>query len=345
MNGPRLRRLAVDARHLVPGQPGAGVAHASRELIAVLRERAGDFGIEIVTYTGRQSGRSIARQGRRHNIGAWLVPSGVVSPFLRGTIYPWVHDLAIFEHPEWFPQSILKRLVTTNVFINGLKRARHIFAVSDDTKQAILKRTRRSPEDITVTYQGISPHASTGRNNTAEYALILGTVEPRKNIHFIVDLWPDVLRRTGRNIQLVIAGSSGWGGVDEQLKTNGAYPPYVRRVSSFDDVERDSLIENASVFLLPSLHEGFGRTGVEALSAGVAVVASRAGALPEILGPAARFVDPKDRQGWTDAIADSLNAKVDPDILRAHAARFTWTSTADIMLAKIAETWYVLGHK
>lgn len=353
--GPRpRRRLGVDLRHLAPGIPGAGVEHASRELIQALQEQADEFGIELSMYQEKIGGRELSRRGVADGVEAWLVPSGAVSPFLRGIVYPWVHDLAIFEHPEWFPQSNLKRLVSTNLFLDGLRRARHIFAVSEDTKRAILRRTKRRPEDITVTYQGIwssfrpsdasggasfSERDSSTALGMTEYALILGTVEPRKNIPFIVDLWPDVLRRTKKDIQLVIAGSIGWGGIEETLRKGGAYPSFVRRVTGFDDAERDALIRNAGLFLLPSMHEGFGRTAVEALAAGVPVVASNAGALPEVLGSAAPIIDPADREAWIDEIVRALESPPDQEALHRQAGKYSWPAIARLMLAKIDETW------
>ena len=79
--------------------------------------------------------------------------------------------------------------------------------------------------------------------------------------------------------------------------------------------------------MLPSWHEGFGLTCIEAMACGVPVVAARAGALPETCGDAARYADPFDQ----DEIADQVHAALDDDALRAagprHAAQYTWERT------------------
>ena len=79
--------------------------------------------------------------------------------------------------------------------------------------------------------------------------------------------------------------------------------------------------------MLPSWHEGFGLTCIEAMACGVPVVAARAGALPETCGDAARYADPFDQ----DEIADQVQAALDDDALRAagprHAAQYTWERT------------------
>ena len=81
--------------------------------------------------------------------------------------------------------------------------------------------------------------------------------------------------------------------------------------------------------MLPSWHEGFGLTCIEAMACGVPVVAARAGALPETCGDAARYADPFDHDG----IADQVQAALDDDALRAagprHAAQYTWERTVD----------------
>ena len=165
---------------------------------------------------------------------------------------------------------------------------------------------------VTVTYQGIRPIE---KGETKAYALVLGTINPRKNIPFLEALWPEVERRCP-GVQLLIAGK-----------------PRL----TFSDARRDDLVAHAAMLLLPSLHEGFGRTALEAMSAGVPVIASNRGAIPEVVGEAGLLLEPDDREGWIQAIVDGFEGHLDGSAGRARSKRFSWQKTADIMLAKLAK--------
>lgn len=306
-----LGRLGIDLRHVPVDGVGAGVSHASVELTEALQKEAGtNIRIEVL----RKSGGflTVRKFIREKQIKCLLVPSGAVPPFMPIPCIPWVHDVEIFEHPEWFTQSPLKRFVTTHLFLNGVRQAPHVFVVSEDTKRKLRQLTGLSEQNITVTYQGIRPISPGARK---KYALILGSVNPRKNIPFVQELWSDVQRQVP-DAKLIIAGQ-----------------PYL----SFGDEERDELVRNASVLLLPSLHEGFGRTALEAMSAGVPVIASNRGAIPEVVGDAGLLLEPTDREGWIHGIVSALEGQQDGRGGMERSKLFSWDKTARIMLAKLKE--------
>lgn len=326
-----MKRLGIDARGIDAG-PGAGIAHATRELVDALQEYAPTAGVELVVYRETMSGSQLSSQLMRDKIDRVFVASGAVSPFIGGDVYPWVHDLAIFRHPEWFPQSFWKRFLTTRLFLKGLRRAKHIFSVSEDTKRNIKGIAGINESRITVTYQGIRGSLGFARDEDRhgeKYALILGTVEPRKNIAFIDELWGDV-RRQVPDAKLLIAGRNGWGNVSIRN---------AERIERVSDEERDCLIANASMLLLPSHHEGFGRTALEAMAQGVPVIASNRGAIPEVVDGAGVLLGPGDREGWVAAIVDGFAGRIDGRVGIEQAKRFSWERTARIILAKIAEDW------
>lgn len=307
-----LGRLGIDLRHVPVHGTGAGVSHASVELAEALQREAGsEIQIELLQKPG--SFLTVRTFIREKRIGCLLVPSGAVPPCIPIPCFPWVHDVEIFDHPEWFDQSFIKRFITTRLFLSGIKRAPHVFAVSEDTKRKLIQLTGISEQKVTVTYQGIKP-ISQGQKKG--YALILGSVNPRKNIPFIQELWPDVQKQVPR-AELIVAGQ-----------------PYM----TFDDRTRDELVRNASVLLLPSLHEGFGRTALEAMSAGVPVIASRRGAIPEVVGDAGLLLEPMDRLGWIKGIVAAFEGRLDGTRGRERSKEFSWTKTARIMLAKLAES-------
>jgi len=323
-----MRILGIDARGL-ESSSGAGIAHAARELIDAMRMYAGDYGIELKLYRERMSGLELRLALRRDGVNHVFVPAGSVSPFLRGVLYPWVHDVAIFWHPEWFPQSWVKRLFTTRMFLFGIKRARHVFAVSHETARAIREFVFLAEQDVTVTYQGANVGPLQWDRVDPPYVLALGSVEPRKNLVFIDTLWPRVLARVP-HARLIVAGREGWG--DVQLK-------HAERILTFDDARRDQLLIGASALILPSLYEGFGRTVLEAMSLGVPVIASDRGAIPEVVGKAGILLSPADINGWVTAMTLALKGELDGSIGIERSQLFSWESTARLILAKIQKTW------
>lgn len=338
MNG-RIVRLGIDLRKLPEeGEPGAGIDHASLELAQALERASSEYGMKIVRLTNPKAAWRFRGAVRRSDADALLVPSGAVPPFTPVPAFPWVHDVEIFRHPEWFGQSKLQRFVTTNFFLKGIKKAKHIFAVSEDTKKKLIRLTGLQEERITVTYQGTNMHPHTRASETEKpYVLVLGTVEPRKNVSFIVDLWPELRARLGTEVRLVVAGRNGWGRVHIPKRS------WLDRIIRFDDTERDLLLTNASALLVPSWHEGFGRAALEGLASGIPVIASRRGALPEVIGDAGVLLEPDDREAWLATLTRILTDRNLTGGFRARglaqAKRFSWDKTARTILAKLKEMY------
>ena len=351
------RIIGVDLRCLpMDGSKGAGVEHAARELWEVMYQEREKYSVELVGFVAKgawmeseegivrlqnDSGGELRRVLRemKENIDALFVPSGAVTWGIEVPTYPWVHDLVIFDHPEWFPQAWWKRELTTRLYLRGLHRSKHVFTVSEDTSKAIQKIAGVDSMKITVTYQGSSERNAQTTSESlvqGEYALILGTVEPRKNIPFIISLWPEVERRLGRSVQLVIAGRDGWGNV--------AIPdsPSIKRIRLFDDEQRDAFIRDASLLLLPSLHEGFGRLALEAMQEGTALIASDRGSLQEVVGSGGQTLSLDRPEAWIEAIVTILSYESEKARWqaqgRSQAAKFRWEKVASTILAKLSRS-------
>jgi glycosyltransferase involved in cell wall biosynthesis len=322
-------RIGVDLRHVpVDGTAGAGVAHASKRLADVLG---------LITLTRPGSFLDVRRFVLENKLDALIVPSGAVPPFVPCAVFTWVHDLAIFDHPEWFPQSFLKRFVTTNLFLHGLRKAKHVFCVSETTKKQIMQHTGLPPEKITVAYIGMDSMDShlQGKDESRRYGVAVGTIEPRKNYPFLVETWRKLRDQSGLDFELVIIGKRGWGNVSLPKL------PWLKIVENASDEERDEYIGNASVLVQASLYEGFGMPLLEAMRAGVPVVTSDRGSLPEIAGDAAVILPLEKPDEWPTSIRNALSdANLRERLVRKGLARiqaFDWDKTARLMLAKVAE--------
>lgn len=310
--------LGIDLRCLpADGSEGAGIAHAARELTrALLLSVPKEWTIRCYLPRGSRMNTDtdtdtvILSGSRRHDLIKGLnkspcdilfVPSGAVALNLPVPAIPWVHDLDIYKHPEWFGESWFTRIRTTWMFKKGLIKAPMIFAVSEYTGKEIGDlRPEIRRERIFVTGEGgdetflkitdedriKAKERLVDEGITDQFILMLGTVEPRKNIPFALS----VLRRTTHEQRrtLIIAGRDGWktGPINLEIEHASKDHSIIRLKDVSDELRRDLLI-SASIVFLPSLSEGFGLVALEAIQAGIPVIASDRGALPEIVGDTA----------------------------------------------------------
>jgi len=229
-----------------------------------------------------------------------------------------------------------------------LQRAKAVIAVSESTKQDLIRCYGVHSDKITVVHEAATPHfrpASPEAIATvrARYGLpegfivTVGTIEPRKNLSRLLDALQR-LRKKGDNARLVVVGSKGWlyeGFFHhlEELQLGDAVllPGYV------PDADLPAVYSAARVFVLPSLYEGFGLSVLEAMACGTAVVCSRTSSLPEVGGDAARYFDPTD----VEEMAEAIGALWHDEALRmetgrrglAQAARFSWRRAAEETMA------------
>jgi glycosyltransferase involved in cell wall biosynthesis len=159
---------------------------------------------------------------------------------------------------------------------------------------------------------------------------MVGTLEPRKNIPFLVEIFERLTEFDGL---LVLAGMPGWK-TDPILARIRSSPraSAIRTLRFVDDTLLQALYADAELFIFPSFYEGFGLTPLEAMQAGTPVVASAGGSLPEVLGDAALFPGAFDAERWAAAVRDALTDSALRDRLkragRARAALYTWDATA-----------------
>ena len=163
--------------------------------------------------------------------------------------------------------------------------------------------------------------------------LFLGTLEPRKNVGALLDAYALLLERRPDAPRLVLAGRPTPAAAPWLARL--ARAPLAGRVSHLGYVtpdRRERLYAAARMLVLPSLNEGFGLTALEAMSAGVPVIASRRGSLPEVVGNAGMLVEPDDIDGLARAMerlaVDEETARAHAAAGRARAATFTWEQTA-----------------
>ena len=235
-----------------------------------------------------------------------------------------IHDAAPLRNPDWYSPAyaaLQRRLLPLIA-----RRAKLVVTVSEFSRRELQDLlgvdARVVPGGVDARFR---PNADAARARdalglTRPYVLTVASRTARKNLSSL----DATCRQLGREgIELVAAGG-GRPQFRDATQATG-----IRHLGHVPDQHLPGLYAGAGAFVLPSLHEGFGLTALEAMASGVPVVASRAGALPETCGDAARYVDPRD----PDAIAAAAQQAIHDETLRTagprRAAQFTWERTID----------------
>jgi glycosyltransferase involved in cell wall biosynthesis len=359
-----MMRLALDGTPLLG--PRSGVGEVVSGIVPELARRPD---VDVVAYALTLRGRNdlaAAVPPGVHAASRWFPARGVRQAWLR-VEYPrverWtgpvdvvhatnyvapptkagelvsVYDLGFVRYPQYVDRDTLD-------YPELLRRARRrgawFHTTSDHVRDEVIETFAVPADRVVRVYPGIPPiqggDAARGRAlaRSDRYVLAIGTIEPRKNYPGLVRAF-DALAARDPDVVLVVAGGHGWGADEFDAAVTAAHhrdrvraPGYV----SADD--RRDLLAGASVLAYPSHYEGFGIPPLEAMAVGVPVVATTAGSVPEVVGDAARLVDPDD----TDSLADALEVVLTDEatrrdlVTRGHArhGRFSWRQMVDELL-------------
>jgi glycosyltransferase involved in cell wall biosynthesis len=217
-----------------------------------------------------------------------------------------------------------------------------VHAVSSFVASEFVEVFGADAERVHAIPNGLAPaapgRAAGGRQRAGgdRYVLAIGTIEPRKDMPLLVRAF-DAVAADDADLRLVVAGPDGWG-VDAftAALAQAHHRDRVVRLGWVTDEVRADLLAGATAFAFPSVYEGFGLPPLEAMAAGVPVITTRAGALPETVGDAAVLVEPGDLDALAEAIAlvtsdDARRAEL-VEAGRARAALFSWDETAASMV-------------
>jgi glycosyltransferase involved in cell wall biosynthesis len=164
------------------------------------------------------------------------------------------------------------------------------------------------------------------------YVLWVGSLEPRKGVGALVAAMVQVLRKEKAAV-LVLAGYPGWQNQALIAAADRAeLGPALRQLGRLPEPELQALYAGATVFAFPSFHEGFGLPVLEAMSAGVPVVASDIPPIREVAGDAAVLVAPGNETAWAEALSEVLGSPSRQAEMagagRRRAEAFSWEHTA-----------------
>lgn len=263
-----------------------------------------------------------------------------------------LHDVFAIEHPQWVSRRyhLLHRILLPRLS----RRVQRILTVSAYSRDRIVEVLGVSPSNVTVVYNGVDASMQPVDESCLgevrrryavpdRYLLALGSLEPRKNLRTIVEAWGRL--PPANRPALVFVGAPGPQhvfGKPISLDRAGSQPGLMQ-LGYVDDRDLPALYCGCAAFIHAAFAEGFGLPPLEALCCGAPVIASHAGALPEILTSHARYFDPRRPDELTEAIEDVLTSPLPEaqrhSIARAVQPQWSWDLVArrvvDALLAAL----------
>lgn len=256
-----------------------------------------------------------------------------------------VHDLAFIRFPQTF--RAYNRIYLDVATRLSVRRAARILVVSEHTRREVIGLLGVAPERVVVTPNAVREHfrppdpavleTFRARKGLPEhFVLYVGTLEPRKNLTTLLEAYAEVAQRQAA--PLLVGGGKGWlyDAVFQRLEALGLRER-VRFVGYLDEEELPLWYAAATVFVFPSIYEGFGMPPLEAMACGTPVVASNTSSLPEVVGDAGLTVSPYDPAALAEAISRLL---ADADLRQElrerglqQARAYSWRVTAERTLA------------
>jgi len=341
-------RIAIDARKL----HDFGIGTYVRNLVRGLARVAGadtyvvlcrpedapfvrdlDAGFEVlVDRSGHYSLReqlSVPLALRRARVDLFHAPHYVVSPLTPCPFVVTIHDCIHLRFPQYLPNRAAYYYARAMMTL-AARRSRRVLTVSQASKDDILHFLKVPASKVEVIPNAIDERLAVAPGAeevarvreryllTSPFVLYAGNIKPHKNVDRLIEAFAIVRRRGVQDVKLLIIGDeiSRYPNL-RRLVHRYQLHQHVRFLGFVPDETLAVLYRLASVFVFPSLCEGFGLPPLEAMAAGTPVITSNVSSLPEVVGDAALLIDPLD----AGAIADAVVRVLCDATLRATLAR------------------------
>jgi glycosyltransferase involved in cell wall biosynthesis len=274
-------------------------------------------------------------------------PTPLLLPAARAAQVVTIHDLFFLDHPQATVAEIRRdypALVGTHA-----RRADLVVTVSATVARQVTDRLGVDASRVVTCHNGAPDWNARASVPEDGPVVCIGTLEPRKNIGGLLDAWAHLIDG-GCRVPLLLAGGAPASAAP--LLDRLTSPPLagvVDHVGYLEEADRRAFYQRARLLVLPSFDEGFGIPAVEAMAAGVPVVVSRRGALPEVCGDAAVYIEPDDARGMAAVIAEVLADRGRLEELRqrgiARARRFSWKASAELLWKAYADAFERRRHR
>jgi glycosyltransferase involved in cell wall biosynthesis len=253
-----------------------------------------------------------------------------------------IYDATLFLYSRYHPRT---RLLAIRMMLPfAVRRASAVITISQSAREDLQRILKIPQEKLHVVYGAAPEHFAPVHSPEKlaqirdkyklpeQFLLYVGTLEPRKNLTRLVRAFSR-LKKQGQPHKLVLAGPLGWSmnGFQKQIEELNLGQS-VQMLGYIPDEDLPGLYSLATVFVFPSLYEGFGLPPLEAMACGTPVLSSQNSSLSEICGDAAYLVDPLDEdslfEGLQRVVTDKNLRQELEEFGRKRAAEFSWERAA-----------------
>ena len=267
-----------------------------------------------------------------------FIPKGVKAKKVVTT----VHDFSFYVEPSWHPKERLSYYQKN--FWKKASASDWIITGSNFTKNEIVKYMNYPEDKISVIYHAVDHELyRVYEKETLQatkdkfelpnnFLLFVGSIEPRKNLLNLLKAYHLLSKEIKKSYPLVLVGFKGWENRDimSEIEKERETIHYLGYLS---DEELAHIYNLATIFIYPSLYEGFGIPPLEAMACGTAVIASNRASLPEACGKSALYIEPENCEDIAEKIVDLIEnedkklALIESGF--AHCKAFTWEKASN----------------
>jgi glycosyltransferase involved in cell wall biosynthesis/GT2 family glycosyltransferase len=259
-----------------------------------------------------------------------------------------VHDLAFLKFPQWYPAEFVRHL--SEILEESVRSAAQIIVPSDRTREDVLHRFKTDSPSVTRVYEALPEEFATkpspgdvdiARKKYAgghPFVLSVGVQQRRKNAMGLLQAFKRLTQELDHPLRLVLVG--GQECEDDRLSKEIPKLGLESRVTLTSQLSTSdivSLYAGCTVFAYPSFYEGFGLPPLEAMAHDAPVICSNGGALPEVVGEAAKLFSPDSEESIVSALRDVItNNALRQELIergRKQVSRFSWDAAAQETLA------------
>ena len=367
-------RIGVNTLFLIPGEVGGTETYLRQTLLAMAKYFPE---VELVLFTNRENDSVLRNDLARFNKTEFvqlnfkaqnryariireqlelpfkvrkssidiLWSAGYTAPFF--SVCPQVvtiHDMQYKRHPE--DLGFLARYVLDILIRMACWQCEAVIAVSQFTKEEIIKFTSARAECVYVTHEGVDPCFKKKSKDKevrrilkellpweAPYILCVSNTYPHKNVHILIEAFNKVKDIIPHNLVLVGKPRLGEKKLQESLAKAGR-SRRIRRFKGLSRIQLMAIYHGADLFVMPSAYEGFGLPILESMMSEVPVITTKKASIPEVAGRYAQYVDPLTSEQLAKKIIDIT--KWDEEFrsdwvedAKHWASSFTWKKTAE----------------
>lgn len=270
--------------------------------------------------------------------------------FFKKGIVNAIHDMTAWLYPK--TMSIQGLILFRALIIKAMLTSERIITVSQSSKNDIKKIFPKNKIPIDIIYNGVDDKFKNFKFNLNEsnkvrskynlnfdYILCLGTIEPRKNITLLIDSYISLKKEYDTDLKLVLVGRKGWKYNDilNKIKDNNLEDDIVF-TGFVDDEDLAYVYSMASLFVFPSIYEGFGIPIIEAMSVGVPVIGSNTSSIPEVISDSGILFKNNDKNDLKNKIIEFIDLKDKDELINKGYKRvenFSWDKEA----MKVLDAW------